>query len=99
MRKSLFNLHLYLALLAGVFVLILGLTGSIMAFETELDHLLHAKLSYVTPGSHRLSLLEIGDAVQKAFPGDRPGGFLLSSDPDISVGVSTRRGVVAVNPY
>jgi uncharacterized iron-regulated membrane protein len=99
MRKSLFNLHLYLALIAGVFVLILGLTGSIMAFEPELDHLLHPKLSYVTPGSHRLSLVEIGNAVQKAFPGERPGGFLLSSDPDISVGVATRRGVVAVNPY
>jgi uncharacterized iron-regulated membrane protein len=99
MRKLLFNLHLYLALIAGVFVLILGLTGSIMAFEPELDHLLHAKLSYVTPGPHRLSLVEIGDAVQKAFPGERPGGFQLSPAPNISVGVSTRRGVVAVNPY
>jgi len=99
MRKLLFNLHLYLALVAGAFVLILGLTGSIMAFEPELDHLLHPKLSYITPGPRRLSLVEIGDAVQKAFPGERPGGFLLSSDPDISVGVATRRGVAAVNPY
>lgn len=99
MRKFLFNIHLYLALIAGVFVLILGLTGCIMAFEPELDHLLHAGLSYVKPGAHRLSLVEIGAAVQKAFPGERPGGYLLSSDPGISVGVSTRRGVVAVNPY
>ena len=51
MRKFLFNIHLYLALLAGVFVLTLGLTGSIMAFEPELDHLLHPRLSYVTPGA------------------------------------------------
>jgi uncharacterized iron-regulated membrane protein len=48
-RKLLFNIHLYLALVTGVFVLILGLTGSIMAFETEIDHLLHWKLSYITP--------------------------------------------------
>ncbi len=99
MRKLLFNVHLYLALLAGVFVLTLGLTGSIMAFEPELDHILHPRLSYVTPGARRLSLVEIGDAVQKAFPGERPGGFLLSPDANISVGVSTKRGVVAVNPY
>ena len=99
MRRFLFNVHLYLALIAGVFVLILGVTGCIMAFEPEIDHLLNARLSYVTPGAHRLSLAELGAAVQKAFPGERPAGFLLSSDPDISANVATRRGLVAVNPY
>jgi uncharacterized iron-regulated membrane protein len=99
LRKFLFNVHLYLALAAGIFVLTLGVTGSIMAFEPELDHLLHPQLSYVTPGPHRLSLAEIGAAVQKAFPGERSGGFLLSPDPGISVAVSTKRGVVAVNPH
>ena len=99
MRKFLFNVHLYLALIAGVFVLILGVTGCIMAFEPEIDHLLNPRLSYVTPGAHRLSLAELGAAVQKAFPGERPAGFLLSSDSNISAGVLTRRGLVAVNPY
>jgi uncharacterized iron-regulated membrane protein len=99
LRKFLFNVHLYLALIAGVFVLILGVTGCIMAFEPEIDHLLNAHLSYVTPGAHRLSLAELGAAVQKAFPGERPSGFLLSSEPNISAGVATRRGLVAVNPY
>jgi len=45
MRKLFFTLHLYVALIAGIFVVILGLTGSIMAFEPEIDHLLHSKLS------------------------------------------------------
>ena len=99
MRKFLFNVHLWLALVAGVFVLILGLTGCIMAFETELDHLLHPRLSYVTPGAHRLSLAEIAAAVENALPGERAGAFLLSSDPGISAGVATRRGLVNVNPY
>ncbi len=99
MRKFLFNVHLYLALIAGLFVLILGLTGCIMAFEPELDHVLHPSLSYVTPGTHRLSLVELAAAVQQAFPGERPAGFLLSPAPDISVGVATKRGQVAVNPY
>ena len=93
MRKFLFNVHLYLALIAGVFVLILGVTGCIMAFEPEIDHLLNPRLSYVTPGAHRRSLAELGAAVQKAFPGERPAGFLLSSDPYISAGVATRRGL------
>jgi uncharacterized iron-regulated membrane protein len=34
-RKFPFNVHLCLALFAGVFVLMLGLTGCIVAFETE----------------------------------------------------------------
>jgi uncharacterized iron-regulated membrane protein len=99
MRKLLFNLHLYVALIAGVFVLILGLTGAIMAFEPELDHLLHPGLSYVTPGPHRLTLVELGDAVAKVFPGERATGYSLSPAPDISAGVSTKRGQVMVNPY
>lgn len=99
MRKLLFNVHLYLALVAGVFVVILGLTGSIMAFEPELDNLLHPKLSYVTPLDHRLSLVEIGAAVEKAYPGERARAYLLATSNDVSVSVATRRGVVSVNPY
>jgi uncharacterized iron-regulated membrane protein len=95
----LFNVHLYLALIAGVFVIILGLTGAIMAFEPELDHVLHAKLSYVTPRTHRLSLADLGAAVQRAFPGEHIGGYLLSSSPDIAAGVSIKRGEVAIDPY
>ena len=43
-RRLLFNLHLYMALIAGAFITILGVTGAIMAFETELDRLFHWKL-------------------------------------------------------
>jgi len=71
MRKLLFSLHLYAALFAGVFILILGLTGSILAFEPEIDRLLHWKLSYVTPQARVLSLAEIAAAVSKLFPGER----------------------------
>ena len=99
MRKFLFNIHLYLAMIAGVFVVILGLTGAIMAFETELDHVLHARLSYVTPQGRRLPLGELGAAVRKAFPGERIGGYQLSSARNISVGVAIKRGLAAVNPY
>jgi uncharacterized iron-regulated membrane protein len=45
MRRLLFNLHLYAALITGTFIFVLGLTGSIMAFETEIDHVLHWRLT------------------------------------------------------
>jgi len=99
LRKLLFNLHVYLALAAGIFVVILGLTGAIMAFETELDHVLRPHLSYVTPRDHRLSLVELGDAVAKAFPGERATGYQVSPFPNISSGAATRRGLVMIDPY
>ena len=36
-ERFLFNLHLYVALIAGVFIVILGVTGSIMAFQVTGD--------------------------------------------------------------
>ena len=99
MRKLLFKLHLFVALIAGVFVVILGLTGAIMAFEPEIDHLLHARLSYVAPQSRTLSLAEIGDAVTKAFPGERISGYALSTSPNLSYQVSVGRRAVYVNQY
>src|ERR1700746_2270387 len=100
MRKLIFNLHLYLALLAAVFVIILGITGSIMAFEPEIDHLLHRKLAYVTPGTQTLSLAEIGAVVAKRFPGESIDAYILSTSPNISYQVALETsGSVYVNQY
>src|SRR5690242_4976855 len=74
-RKVLFNLHLYAGLTAAVFILIFGLTGSIMAFETEIDHVLHWHLSYVTPQGPAHSLAEIGGIVAQRYPGERIAGY------------------------
>jgi uncharacterized iron-regulated membrane protein len=99
MRKLLFYLHLYLALVAGIFIVILGVTGSIMAFEPELDHLLHSNLWHVKPGGQTLRLADIGASVSRQFPGEAIGGYTLSSAPDLAYQVNLRRGTVFVNPY
>src|SRR5579864_3579419 len=99
MRKLIFNLHLWVALILAALVAIFGATGTIMAFEPEIDHLLHWKLTYVTPQAHPLSLTEIGAVISKAFPGERIGGYQFSTSPNLSYQVGLRRGVVYVNPY
>jgi uncharacterized iron-regulated membrane protein len=98
-RKALLKLHLWLAWIAGVFVVILGTTGCIMAFEPELDHLFHPWLSYVHSQPRRLSLAELRDHVMKEFPGERIAGYNLSTSPHISAQVALPRGIVFVNPY
>lgn len=47
-RRIILTIHLWLGLAAGIFLAILGVTGSIMAFEGDIDHWLHPDLWYVT---------------------------------------------------
>jgi uncharacterized iron-regulated membrane protein len=112
MRKFILQVHLYIGLIAGFFLVLLGITGSIMAFEPELDHLLHHRLSYVNAGDHTLSLAEIGRVVSIAFPADTITGYRLASSSDLSWQVELRvhrqgkpgrmypeQKIVYVNPY
>ena len=99
MRRLILGVHLSVALIAGVFVLVLGLTGSILAFEPELDRLFHPHLSYVKPGGSVLSLGEIGEAVSKQFNGEPIVAYLPSESSDLSSEVILPSGIVCVNQY
>jgi uncharacterized iron-regulated membrane protein len=98
-RRLVVTLHLAAATVAGLVLLLLGLTGSVMAFEPELDHLFHSTLAYVTPQSTVRSLADLGAAVSAALPGQRITGYSLSTSPGLSYQVQTRGGAVYVNQY
>ena len=99
MRKLIFNLHLLVALIAGAFVFVLGVTGAIMAFENELGEWFHAGRVFVTPGPQTLSLAELSSSVLKSFPGEHVRGFRLATRPNRSFAVVLRERTVFVNPY
>src|SRR5579863_9380764 len=99
MRRLIFNLHLCVALITGVFVLILGVTGSIMAFETELAELFHADRVFVIPGVRTLTLAELSELVLKNYPGQTVRGFRIATRPNRSYGLVVGRDTVYVNPY
>jgi uncharacterized iron-regulated membrane protein len=98
-RRLILTVHLWVGLLAGVFILILGITGSIMAFETELDRLLHPHLSYVKASGNVVSLVAIGETVSKQFGGQPVVAYLPSESPDLSWQVILPSGIVCVNQY
>jgi uncharacterized iron-regulated membrane protein len=98
-RKLVFNAHLLIALMAGAFMVILGVTGSIMEFEPELDQLLRPSLSYVTPGQRVLPLAELGDDVSRKFDGEPVVAYLPSFLPNRPSQVVLPRGIVYVNQY
>jgi uncharacterized iron-regulated membrane protein len=98
-RRLILYVHLAVALIAGAFIALLGVTGSIMAFEPELDRLFHPHLSYVSSGPKVLTLQEIGDAVSRKFDGEPIVAYLPSESPNLSSEVVLPRGIVCVNQY
>lgn len=99
MRKAILNVHLIIALVAGAFILMLGLTGTVLAFESDIDRLLHYPTAYVRPSGRLLSLGEVGAAVSQKYPGEPIVAFLPSESPGIATQVILSRGIVSVNQY
>jgi uncharacterized iron-regulated membrane protein len=63
--------HLYTGLAAAPLLLLLGLTGTLLVFEYPLDHLLNARMSYVSPpssGVRPLPLQALIESVRSASP-------------------------------
>ena len=99
MRRLILNIHLFIALIAGAFIVLLGATGGVLAFEPELDRLRHPYLSYVAPGGKVLSLREIGDAVSRKSGGEPIVAYMPAVSPELSSQVVLPSGIVCVNQY
>lgn len=50
MKKLVLNLHLYMGMIAAIFLVTLSLSGAVIAFEPELNQAFHPELTRVTPG-------------------------------------------------
>ena len=99
MRKLLLTLHLYTALVAGVFIVILGVTGSIMAFEPELDHMFNRSLFDVQPGTNPLPITAVMKTLKTAYPHQAFPILYIPSGPDKSYYVPVHGIEVFVNGY
>ncbi len=75
-RATWLKIHLYLALIAGFFFALMGLTGSISVYREELDELLNPRLVIEQPAGKRQSLDKIMSAVHSAHP-KRLGSWTL----------------------
>jgi uncharacterized iron-regulated membrane protein len=99
-RTVLLKTHLYLGLVAAIFLVILGLTGSIMAFEGDITHWLHPELWFVTPGAHPLPENDLISIVQHRFPRARVAAVQFFRAPNLVQVMQLVDGTtVYVNPY
>lgn len=70
-RRVIFNFHLYMGLAAGLFLVLSGLTGSMVVFRKEIEAIMHSELMQTNVGSKRTSLQTVLDAVKRAYPQDK----------------------------
>jgi uncharacterized iron-regulated membrane protein len=99
-RKIVLQVHLYLGVAAAIFLAILGVTGSIIAFEGDIDHWLHSRLWYVTPGAGTLPESALIAGVERQFAPARVRAILIARqrNPAQLMALSDR-STVTVNPY
>jgi uncharacterized iron-regulated membrane protein len=78
-RKLWLKVHLYLGLFAGAVFVIIGLTGSILAFEYPLDEALNAELMTVSADDHK-KLMPLDDIVAAGLKAVPANGKVLNID-------------------
>jgi len=67
-RKLAFTLHRYIGLAVGLILVIVGLTGSLLVFEHELDDwAIQQRFGHVVPQEQRLSTGTLVDGVKAAY--------------------------------
>lgn len=98
MRRFWLNVHCYVGLTAGAFLVVIGLTGSILAFQGDYDRWLHASFWRVQPQATRLSEQDLLDRVEHRFA-VRAQQIDCYDDRTSQVFVLTDGRTVFVNPY
>ncbi|PQA56746.1 PepSY-associated TM helix domain-containing protein [Siphonobacter curvatus] len=69
LTRRLFKVHSWLGLISGLFLLVLGLSGSILVFRHELDTWANRELLQVTPQGTRSSpLQQCYDTITRRYP-------------------------------
>lgn len=102
LRKIIFWLHLTAGLVAGSVVLVMSVTGVLLAFERQLTEWADRDLRVIPPeaGASRLSVSALLAGVRVTEPDAMPSGLTLRSDPEAPAAINLgRERTVFVNPY
>jgi uncharacterized iron-regulated membrane protein len=102
LRKIVFWMHLAAGLIAGSVVLVMSVTGVLLAFERQLTELAERDLRVNPPvaGAPRLSIDRLIAGIRAAEPEAMPSGLTLRSDPAAPAAINLgRERTVFLNPY
>src|SRR5688572_15147818 len=71
--------HLYLGVIAGFIIAIVGVTGSILVFEDEIDQALNKDLFLVLEQQHKIPIGDIVPMIRANYP-DLQFNYLLAEN-------------------
>jgi len=84
LKNFLFNTHLFLGLASAIFLVLISLSGTIIAFEPELNRVLHPGLTNVTVSGPVMNWDEVKRSVEQQAPGWKLNRFYFADAPDHS---------------
>ncbi|WP_406694021.1 PepSY-associated TM helix domain-containing protein [Singulisphaera sp. Ch08] len=99
-RKTLLVLHRWVALVVGLFVFFVSLTGAALVFENQIDRALNSSLFHVRPQGERLPLQPLLERVRSTYPEARVTSVRLAEAAGLSHQFQlSNRVTVYVEPY
>ena len=98
-RDLLLKLHLILGATAAIFLVILGLTGAIIAYENEIDHWLDPGLFYVHPTAQALPESDLIKAAELVGPARVLSVHIFREANLVHMMQTSDRATVFVNQY
>jgi uncharacterized iron-regulated membrane protein len=100
MRTVLFWIHLTAGTVAGAVILIMSVTGALLAFEPQVLRLVERSPRTVAPSAARLAPEALLARVIESRPEARPTSLTFDADPSVAAVVAvSREGVLYLDPY
>jgi uncharacterized iron-regulated membrane protein len=67
LRRALFQVHLWAGLIVGLYIIVIGLSGSVLVFQDELEALGEPAVEAASPG-RQMDILAVADIMRKSRP-------------------------------
>lgn len=98
MRKSIYTLHVYSALVTGLILVVIAVTGCLLVFELRMDRRLDPAVSYIEPKGDPAPFGTIMEQLNAAYLRQKITEINVG-EPGISVMARVSGKRVFVNPY
>lgn len=104
MKRSAAIAHRFLGVIVGVFIAVIGITGSVLLFDKEVNPLLHLQIHQVVPYGERISLQQVALTIQQQYPASQFEWIKIPQTPQEPYHVLTRSQTrektdVYIHPY
>ncbi len=90
-KRFLLSIHKWLGLIAGIFILIMGLTGSILVFDDEIEHFIQRDVIYQPDSDQPVSLDNAYSSIVQKHPDWDVRLTVIPDDADRAIEAEIRR--------